>query len=46
LSQAKDNVACALSKLADSVWLSLDEAKQIGLDWFFNNPNNFYKLGL
>lgn len=46
LSLAKDNVACALSELADCGWLTPDEAKQIGLDWFFNNPNDFYKLGL
>ena len=46
LSQAKDNVACALSELADSGWLNIDEAKQIGYDWFFNNPNDFYRLGL
>ncbi|MCL2814781.1 MAG: amidohydrolase [Oscillospiraceae bacterium] len=45
LSQAKDNVACALSELSDSGWLGCGEAKQIGLDWFFNNPNEFYKLG-
>ena len=46
LIQAKDNVACALAELVDSGWLNLDEAKQIGLDWFYNNPNEFYKLGL
>jgi len=46
LSQAKDNVAIALSELTDSGWLNIDEAKQIALDWFFNNPNDFYKLGL
>ncbi|MCL2159591.1 MAG: amidohydrolase family protein [Oscillospiraceae bacterium] len=46
LSQAKDNVACALSELADSGWLALEEAKQLGFDWFFANPNEFYNLGL
>ena len=46
LALAKDNVACALSELTDSGWLGLDEAKRIGLDWFFNNPNRFYNLGL
>ena len=46
LSLAKDNVAIALSELADSGWLSLDEAKQLGLDWFFGNPNEFFGLGL
>ena len=46
LSQAKDNVACALSELAESGWLTQDEAKHIALDWFFNNPNEFFGLGL
>ena len=46
LALAKDNVACALSELADSGWLNMDEAKRIGLDWFFNNPNEFFRLGL
>lgn len=45
LSIAKDNVAVALSDLVDSEWLTVQEAKQIALDWFFNNPNEFFKLG-
>ena len=46
LSLAKDNTAIALSELADSGWLSMDEARQIALDWFFNNPNDFFNLKL
>ena len=46
LSLAKDNVAFALSELVDSGWLCMDEAKQISIDWFFNNPNEFFQLGL
>jgi len=46
LSLAKDNTAFALSELVDSLWLNMDEAKQIALDWFFNNPNEFYGLEL
>jgi hypothetical protein len=42
---ARDNVACALSELTDAGWLTMDEAKRIAADWFFNNPNEFYKLG-
>lgn len=42
---ARDNVACALSELTDDGWLTMDEAKQIAADWFYNNPNAFYKLG-
>ena len=45
LSMAKNNVACALSELTESGWLDIGEAKQIAKDWFFNNPNEFYKLG-
>ena len=45
LSLARDNVACALSELVESGWISLCEARQIAADWFFNNPNEFFKLG-
>ena len=45
LTLARDNVAIALSELVDSGWLTLREAKQIASDWFFNNPNEFFKLG-
>jgi predicted TIM-barrel fold metal-dependent hydrolase len=46
LSLAKDNTAIALSELVESGWLNMNEAKQISLDWFYNNPNKFYGLGL
>lgn len=42
---ARDNVACALSELVDSGWLKIYEAEEIAKDWFFNNPNEFFKLG-
>lgn len=42
---ARDNVACALSQLVDSGWINMQEAKEIAADWFFNNPNEFFKLG-
>ncbi|MCL1857741.1 MAG: amidohydrolase family protein [Oscillospiraceae bacterium] len=45
LSLAKDNVSCALSELTDSGWLNIHKAKQIAADWFFNNPNDLFKLG-
>ena len=45
LALARDNVACALAELTDSGWLTLEEAKRIAADWFFNNPNAFFKLG-
>ena len=46
LVQARDNVASALAELTDSGWLDMKEAKKIAEDWFFNNPNDFYKIGL
>lgn len=42
---ARDNVACALSDMVDNGWLNIQEAKEIGADWFYNNPNEFFKLG-
>ena len=45
LALARDNVACALSELIDSGWIDVGEAKQIAVDWFFNNPNEFFNLG-
>ena len=45
LALARDNAAIALSELAESGWLDYGEAKQIAADWFFNNPNEFFKLG-
>lgn len=45
LSLAKDNVAAALSEMVESTWLTMEEAKQIALDWFYNNPNRFFRLG-
>lgn len=46
LSLARDNVACALAELVDCGWLTIDQSRQIALDWFYNNPNAFFKLGL
>lgn len=41
---AKDNVAMALGELVDRGWLTGREARDIALDWFFNNPNEAYRL--
>jgi hypothetical protein len=45
LAMARDNVACALSELVESGWIGMNQAKGIAADWFFNNPNEFFKLG-
>ncbi len=46
LELAKDNVAFALSEMIEINYLSKNEAKQIAVDWFFNNPNELFNLGL
>ena len=45
LVMARDNAACALSELVHSGWIDMNEAKEIAADWFFNNPNEFFRLG-
>lgn len=45
LVMARDNVACALSEMVDSKWIGLNDAKKIAVDWFYNNPNEFFNLG-
>ena len=42
---ARDNTACALAEMVDSGWIDMQEAKEVAADWFFNNPNEFFKLG-
>ena len=29
----------------DSGWIDMQAAKAVAADWFFNNPNEFFKLG-
>lgn len=45
LVMARDNAAAALSEMTDKGWIGIQEAKQVAADWFFNNPNAFFKLG-
>jgi hypothetical protein len=45
LIMARDNVAYALTELIECGWLGMQEAKQLAIDWFYNNPIEFYKLG-
>lgn len=46
LKIAKDNTAQALAELVESNWMTVDEACGVALDMFYNNPNEFYGLGL
>ncbi len=43
---ARDNIAAALADLVAEGWMSHDEARQVAADWLFNNPNEFFKLGM
>lgn len=43
---ARDNVAYALSELVDAGWIDMAEARSIAHAWFFDNPNEVFKLGL
>lgn len=46
LDQARENVARALCSLIDDGKMNEEDAKKIADDWFFNNPNRVFKLGL
>jgi len=46
LELAKDNIAYALSDMIEVEYLSKNEARQIAVDWFFNNPNELFNLRL
>lgn len=43
---ARDNLAIALSEMVDMEYLGLDEAKAVARQWLFENPNEFFRLGL
>jgi predicted TIM-barrel fold metal-dependent hydrolase len=43
---ARDNLAIALSEMVDMEYLGLDEAKAVARRWLFDNPNEFFRLGL
>jgi len=43
---ARDNIAAALSCLVEEDYLESGEALEVAADWLFNNPNDFFSLGL
>ena len=43
---ARDNIAAALAELVDADYLNLDDAKAVARAWLFENPNDFFRLGL
>jgi glucuronate isomerase len=46
LTIARAVIAAALADLVERGWLDEVEAVRIAADWLFNNPNEFFKLGL
>ncbi len=42
---AKDAISAGLAEMVDIGWLMEKEAIKIAVDWLFNNPNEWYKLG-
>ena len=43
---ARDNISMALANLVEMEYLCLDEAQEIARAWLFENPNQFFRLGL
>jgi len=43
---ARDNIAAALAGLIDEAYLGMDDAKALARAWLFDNPNEFFRLGL
>lgn len=41
---AKWNIARVLAARVDNGWMDLDEAKQLGRQWLFDNPARIYKI--
>ena len=46
LTIAREVIASALADLVERGWLDEAQAVCIAADWLFNNPNEFFKLGL
>jgi len=42
---AKDAIAAGLAEVVDMGWIKEKEAIKVAVDWLFNNPNEWYKLG-
>ena len=43
---ARENIAIALADMVDVAYLSMNQAKTIARAWLFDNPNEFYRLGV
>jgi hypothetical protein len=45
LAIARENIAGVLARLVERGWLEEEQALQLAVDWLFNNPNRFFRLG-
>jgi predicted TIM-barrel fold metal-dependent hydrolase len=45
-SIARDNIAIALADMVQMEYIGFEEAKEIAKAWLFDNPNEFFSLGL
>ena len=43
---ARDNIAIGLSEMVEIEYIDLEEAKEIAQAWLFDNPNEYFRLGL
>ena len=46
LQIARENIASALTQLVEARWIDEENAYRLAVDWLYNNPNRFFKLGL
>jgi predicted TIM-barrel fold metal-dependent hydrolase len=46
LQIARENVAGTLARLVERGWLDEGEALELAAAWLYNNPNDFFRLGL
>jgi hypothetical protein len=46
LQIARENLAGTLARLVERGWLEEEEAFSLAADWLYNNPNQFFGLGL
>jgi len=45
LGLAREVIAAALAEMVEIGWLEEVEAECLAVDWLYNNPNEFYRLG-
>ena len=46
LQIARENIAAALTQRVENRWIEEEDAYRLAVGWLYNNPNQFFKLGL